>query len=1011
MQVRGLRRGNTVPDIRRRTCRLASFPYWPDDMEFDNDRTVVRTGHRTSRVPNDGMGGAMNTLPIGTRLGEFEIKDLIGEGGFGIVYLAYDHSLERHVALKEYMPSGMAARTQARQVTVRSRQYEDTFVTGLRSFINEARLLARFDSPSLVKVYRFWEENGTAYMAMPFYDGVTLKQAYKEQRITPDEEWTRALLANMFDALETIHREQCFHRDVAPDNILLLKDGRPLLLDFGAARRVIGDLTQGPTVILKPGFAPIEQYADIPGLRQGAWTDIYALGAVVYYLITGKAPSPAVSRVVHDDMMPARAAGRGRFSDEFLGVIDRALAVKPEHRIQSVPEMRHALDMEGTEPRPLPGSSGAARSSAPRPGAAARTGQGSPAVAAGAAELAARTGMAGAAARTATASATAVPRQATRGMPPPTPPKDADDWKKPMIGDQRYIPQARNRMKMGMIATVLLAAGATTAVFGYRWVASQDTVQADTAAPEPQYSRDPGIPRVAGGVIGSAGIPGTPKPPATRGAGTPAGASTGGSSGGGSSGSSASGGDADASMQKAPAAPAQAVAGNAMRSRDFIPPPENRDSGPTAPSRDKTYAGVPPQAMATTPGGSPSASPPASSADTAEDKLWNGAKNTDTTEGYKAYLKRYPKGKFAPAARVLAEERQRMDLAKLSEPPERQARAGNERAATAGTAATAVMDLAKLSEPPERQARAGNERAATAGTAATAVAPETSGSTSGDRKETASASPAAAPEQQIAKYTAPAKEAPSIIAPEQPRGEAARPPDPREDSAAPPASTSGPQRTYTFPGQTMVGNFSADPVTGLVSGTGQIRWDNGDRFEGRLVKGIKEGKGRFVWSNGQEYNGDWSGDKPNGRGVLKFANGNRYDGEIRDGQPHGQGTTRFQSGDVYTGNWVRGVLNGRGVLQFATGDRYEGELRNGEPDGQGRTRFRSGDTYVGQWARGKHHGQGRYTWQSGNYWEGEFRDGDQTANGQLVRMESGTVQPTAAGDGIRGGQAAESSGR
>jgi serine/threonine protein kinase len=311
-------------------------------MENDDDKTMIPSSlMRSSAAGISSLDRAsFNVLPVGTRLGEFEITDLIGEGGFGIVYLAYDHSLERNVALKEYMPSGLASRTRTMQVTVRSQGQEETFKIGLRSFINEAKLLARFDSPSLVKVFRFWEGNGTAYMAMPYYEGVTLKQALKTSKIAPTEEWIKAFLAYLFDAVEIIHAAHCYHRDIAPDNILLLKDGRPLLLDFGAARRVIGDRTQGPTAILKPGFAPIEQYADIPTLKQGAWTDVYGLASVVYYLITGMPPPPAVSRIISDDMVPAREAGKGRYQEVFLAAIDHAMAVKPEHRIQSINQFR-----------------------------------------------------------------------------------------------------------------------------------------------------------------------------------------------------------------------------------------------------------------------------------------------------------------------------------------------------------------------------------------------------------------------------------------------------------------------------------------------------------------------------------------------------------------------------------------------------------------------------------------------------------------------------------------------
>ena len=152
-----------------------------------DDRTVIPekippspgTGNPNIKLPNE------NGLPIGTTIGEFEITGLIGEGGFGIVYLAYDHSLHRQVALKEYMPAALAGRSVGATVAVKSKRHLETFQAGLRSFINEARLLAQFDHPSLVKVYRFWESNGTAYMVMPFYQGITLKETLAAMRTPP----------------------------------------------------------------------------------------------------------------------------------------------------------------------------------------------------------------------------------------------------------------------------------------------------------------------------------------------------------------------------------------------------------------------------------------------------------------------------------------------------------------------------------------------------------------------------------------------------------------------------------------------------------------------------------------------------------------------------------------------------------------------------------------------------------------------------------------------------------
>ena len=221
---------------------------------------------------------------------------------------------------------------------------------GLKSFINEARLLAQFDHASLLKVYRFWEANGTAYMVMPFLEGATLRDTVRGFAEPPGEAWIVALLAPLFDALAMLHAAQCYHRDIAPDNILLMADsGRPLLLDFGAARRVIGEATQALTAILKPGYAPVEQYAEIPGLKQGPWTDIYALAAVVHWMVTGKTPSPSVGRLFDDSHVPLAQRAAGKYSPHFLDAVDRALAVMPEHRTQSVEAFRDEL-MGGAPP-------------------------------------------------------------------------------------------------------------------------------------------------------------------------------------------------------------------------------------------------------------------------------------------------------------------------------------------------------------------------------------------------------------------------------------------------------------------------------------------------------------------------------------------------------------------------------------------------------------------------------------------------------------------------------------
>ncbi|WP_287987321.1 serine/threonine-protein kinase, partial [Piscinibacter sp.] len=307
-------------------------------MDADDDRTVIRPAPR---------GGPGHVLAPGTRLEGLEIIGLIGEGGFGIVYLAYDHSLERRVAIKEYMPATLASRSRdGAHISVKSERHRETFEAGLKSFVNEARLLARFDHPALVKVYRFWEGHGTAYMAMPYYEGPTLKAALEALGHPPDEVLLRRWLRPLLDALALMHRENCFHRDIAPDNILLTERG-PLLLDFGAARRVIGDMTHALTVVLKPGYAPIEQYGESLAMAQGPWTDLYALASVVHFAITGGyAPPSAVERIMDDTLQPLAQRAAGRYRDGFLRAIDQALAVRPKERPQSVAEFRTLLDAE-----------------------------------------------------------------------------------------------------------------------------------------------------------------------------------------------------------------------------------------------------------------------------------------------------------------------------------------------------------------------------------------------------------------------------------------------------------------------------------------------------------------------------------------------------------------------------------------------------------------------------------------------------------------------------------------
>ncbi|MBN8756934.1 MULTISPECIES: serine/threonine protein kinase [Variovorax] len=275
-------------------------------------------------------------LEVGHRLDEFELLEVIGEGGFGIVYRAYDHSLQREVAIKEYMPSMLARRVGDDSVLVRSERLTATFQAGLRSFINEARTLAQFSHPALVRVHRFWEANSTAYMAIQLYKGRTLRRLAEDEPGRINEAWLLGMLGPLLGALETLHRSQCFHRDIAPDNIFIQPDDLPVLLDFGAARKSIADLVDEVAVMVKSGYSPIEQYADDNTLLQGAWTDLYALGAVLYRAVTGHPPPSAVVRSVQDAYVPLSSMGRGDLSPGFCAAVDHTLAVHSKDRTQTV---------------------------------------------------------------------------------------------------------------------------------------------------------------------------------------------------------------------------------------------------------------------------------------------------------------------------------------------------------------------------------------------------------------------------------------------------------------------------------------------------------------------------------------------------------------------------------------------------------------------------------------------------------------------------------------------------
>ena len=282
-------------------------------------------------------------LKNGTELvGDYRIDRVLGAGGFGITYLAEEAALDRSVTIKEYFPSDFAARTSTSDAAPRSQDCASDYRWGLDRFIEEAQTLAKFSHPNIVRVYRYFKANNTAYMVLHFEEGQSLKSWLKGLGRAPRQKELDAIIAPLLEALELIHKQDFLHRDIAPDNIIIRKDGSPVLIDFGSARGEIAAHSKTVSALVKPGYSPYEQYAET-SRQQGPWTDIYALGATLYHAVTGKRPADSPSRMVKDELIPAREAALGAYRAGFLKAIDHALALQTDARPQSIAAWRGEL--------------------------------------------------------------------------------------------------------------------------------------------------------------------------------------------------------------------------------------------------------------------------------------------------------------------------------------------------------------------------------------------------------------------------------------------------------------------------------------------------------------------------------------------------------------------------------------------------------------------------------------------------------------------------------------------
>ena len=294
----------------------------------------------TVEEDDDGQGDLLDVLPAGTTLPGYELKSLLGHGAFGITYLARGLTLDRDVAIKEYLPTNLAVRRGRTTVRPRSAAHAEQFAWGRERFLDEARTLARLDrTPAIVRVYDFLEANGTAYMVMALIEGENLnRRLMREVRLTPES--VEHLLFPLLDGLEEVHAIGFLHRDIKPANIMVDARGRPTLIDFGAARAAMAGRSTTMTAIFTPGYAAAEQYASA---ELGPWTDIYGLSATLYHAITGKIPPSSIDRILNDTYEPLSELKPEGYPPELLAGIDAGMERHVGERPQSIVQWRHVL--------------------------------------------------------------------------------------------------------------------------------------------------------------------------------------------------------------------------------------------------------------------------------------------------------------------------------------------------------------------------------------------------------------------------------------------------------------------------------------------------------------------------------------------------------------------------------------------------------------------------------------------------------------------------------------------
>src|SRR3954462_1951501 len=286
---------------------------------------------------------ANQALPEGTRLDKYRIVRTLAAGGFSIVYLAHDDN-DVPVVIKEYLPAGLALRSDAAQPPKVAAADLPRFRYGMKSFFEEGRALAGLQHPNVVRVLNFFRANETVYLVMRYERGRTLQEHIKSRRGALEEDWIRKPFTHLLNGLREVHSNKLLHLDIKPGNVYVRNDGTPLLIDFGAARQTLSaeGITLPPTYT--PGFASPEQHARRELL--GPWSDIYSVGATMYAGFAAAAPQPADGRLEKDLVVPARRNWAGKYSAELLDIVDWCLRMDHMERPQSVFALQKTLTGE-----------------------------------------------------------------------------------------------------------------------------------------------------------------------------------------------------------------------------------------------------------------------------------------------------------------------------------------------------------------------------------------------------------------------------------------------------------------------------------------------------------------------------------------------------------------------------------------------------------------------------------------------------------------------------------------